>query len=216
MQRKEFEMFESPGFRILCGFIGFRSVVTTTVHAKHPFGKSALNRRWVSMISLKLRYWSRLVVPCPLSTCTSTPSCLLHLKAPEVEKVGKDALELCVQVIDLGLGILRSHCWEGSAQVCDHVMYHAAPVDQQQFNQISRFRIAGYVVEVRDCKGPAGAAFARVYYARSNEQRKAHGWVFGWLLLPSCMHSGMPWYHVMTFVGVDILDLDLPLPHPGF
>jgi len=60
----------------------------------------------------------------------------LLIKAPEVEKVGKDALELCVQVIDLG------------------------------------FRIAGYVVEVRDCKGPAGAAFARVYYARSNEQRK--------------------------------------------
>lgn len=22
------------------------------------------------------------------------------------------------------------HCWEGSAQVCDHVMYHAAAVDQ--------------------------------------------------------------------------------------
>ena len=31
----------------------------------------------------------------------------LLLKAPEVEKVGKDALELCVQVIDLGLGTLR-------------------------------------------------------------------------------------------------------------
>lgn len=39
-----------------------------------------------------------------------------------------------------------------------------------------RFRIAGYVVEVKDCKGPAGAAPHRVYYARTKEQRKArHG-----------------------------------------
>lgn len=36
-----------------------------------------------------------------------------------------------------------------------------------------RFRIAGYVVEVKDCRGPSGAAPARVYYARSSEQRKA-------------------------------------------
>eukprot|EP00435_Cladocopium_sp_Y103_P003509 s2943_g1.t1 len=60
----------------------------------------------------------------------------LLIKAPEVEKVGQDALELCCQVVDLG------------------------------------FRIAGYVVEVKDCRGPSGAAPARVYYARTKEQRK--------------------------------------------
>ena len=37
----------------------------------------------------------------------------------------------------------------------------------------SGFRIAGYVVEVKDCRGPSGAAPARVYYARTKEQRKA-------------------------------------------
>lgn len=60
----------------------------------------------------------------------------LLIKAPIMEKVSKDALELCCHVVDLG------------------------------------FRIAGYVVEVKDCRGPSGAAPARVYYARSSEQRK--------------------------------------------
>jgi hypothetical protein len=41
------------------------------------------------------------------------------------------------------------------------------------FRNRIRFRIAGYVVEVKDCRGPSGAAPARVYYARTKEQRKA-------------------------------------------
>ena len=36
-----------------------------------------------------------------------------------------------------------------------------------------RFRVSGYVVEVKHCGGPDGAAPARVYYARTVEQRKA-------------------------------------------
>lgn len=36
-----------------------------------------------------------------------------------------------------------------------------------------RSRLAGYVVELRNCSGATGAAFARVYYARAAEQQKA-------------------------------------------
>lgn len=100
MQRKEFEMFESPGFRILCGFIGFRSVVTTIVHAKHPFGKSAPNRRWVSMISLKLRYWSRLVVPWPPIHMHIHPKLPATSQGPR----GGESGQRC-------LGTLRSSHW---------------------------------------------------------------------------------------------------------
>ncbi|CAJ1355871.1 unnamed protein product, partial [Effrenium voratum] len=48
-------------------------------------------------------------------------------------------------------------------------------------------RLAGYVVELRNCSGATGAAFARVYYARAAEQQKVDAVEF---LVPRLRSSG--------------------------
>ncbi|CAE7261491.1 FCSK [Symbiodinium sp. CCMP2592] len=50
-----------------------------------------------------------------------------------------------------------------------------------------QFRVSGYVVEVKHCGGPDGAAPARVYYARTVEQRKVE---FVEFLVPRMRSSG--------------------------
>ncbi|CAE7371574.1 unnamed protein product [Symbiodinium natans] len=50
-----------------------------------------------------------------------------------------------------------------------------------------QFRVSGYVVEVKHCGGPDGAAPARVYYARTVEQRKVESVEF---LVPRIRSSG--------------------------
>lgn len=77
----------------------------------------------------------------------------LGVEAPELERVGKEALELSCHVTDL------------------------------------EFRITGYVLEVRCCDGPDGAAPSRVYYARSAEQRKLERVQF---LVPRLRPNGLP------------------------
>ncbi|CAE7467804.1 secG [Symbiodinium pilosum] len=75
----------------------------------------------------------------------------LHIEAPILEKVGRDAVELSCHIVDL------------------------------------QFRMSGYVVEVKHCGGPDGAAPARVYYARTVEQRKVELVEF---LVPRVRSSG--------------------------
>ena len=160
----------------------------------------------------------------PLSTSTSTPSCLLTSQGPR----GGESGQRC-------LGTLRSSHWPWvgdtqkpllggfSSSFCDHVMYHAAPVDLYRSSpwkghcgtsiassnlQVSHRRIRGGGQRLQgSCRGCVCTGVLRPQQWTTEGSRL----VFGWLLLPSSMRSGMPWYHVMTFVGVDIVDLPPPL-----